>query len=110
MAKAKKIPPTSRTRKEGETRGRKPLVVLQLQLKHNVNGVSYGPGSVRVNADLAAVLQEQERRFHETERHLHEQGASIIGAGSRIIKVRPGYFDQAIGLVDPGFHISGSER
>jgi hypothetical protein len=98
------------TRKPGETRGRKALVTINLTQKHSVNCISYGPGVARVSHDLAAVLLEQERNFHATERQLHEQGAALIGLGGKILKVRPGYFDQVLGSYDPDIRISGGER
>lgn len=96
------------TRKEGETRGRKPLVELTLTLRHTINGTAYGPGPVRVSEPIGQVLAEQERNFHEVEGRLHQAGAHII-SGNRVIPVRADFFDMGgFSRLDPSIQISGS--
>lgn len=55
-------------------------VQIFLSVDHHVNGVKHGPGHVTVSRDLADLLLEQERNFHEHERHLKEERAFMIGA------------------------------
>lgn len=97
-------------RKPGEKRGRKEWVGVDLTIRHSINGINYGPGTVRVHPDTAAVLKEQEQRFKDTEAYLRQNGAAIIGAGNRVVPVRTEFFDEAVASMSAGIHVLGSER
>lgn len=105
VQKKKKAKKRAVTRKAGETRGRKPgpeLVDVRLNIKHNINGMVYGPGmAYGVPKATADLLLEQESRFVEVEAMLHAQGSAIIGAGNRLIRVNPDYFDHAMETASP---------
>jgi hypothetical protein len=81
---------------------------MDLTLQHNVSGVNYGPGHVRVHPDLGKVLAEQERNFHRVNRRLTAQGAHIIGHGNRLIRVDYGTFDQSLANASPHVIIPGA--
>ena len=73
------------------------IVHVLLQFRHYVNGTAYGPGTVVVAPDLAALLREQEQRHLNNEQRLHESRSGIIvpsSYGSRVRRVAPEMFDQ----------------
>lgn len=92
------------TRKDGNTTGRKAYVELTLTIRHTINGQAFGPGHVRVREDIARVLAEQERNVSEAETQLYKPTSKIIGAGNRIIPVRPDHFDLAMERLDPSLY------
>ena len=54
------------------------LVTVTLQLRHSVNGISYGPGDVTVSENLAAMFLHTEANTADKELSLVQQRAYII--------------------------------
>ena len=57
------------------------MVGVTLQLRHHINGETYGPGDVRVSETLAQHFQHVESEAGEKELSLLQQRAFIIIAG-----------------------------
>lgn len=97
LAPKKRKPPkaarVARTAKAREARAAKraaqPKVVqMTLTMPHWINGTAYGPGVVRVPADLARVFEENERRVTQNEADLFGGGkAAFIGPNNRRMPV-----------------------
>ena len=49
-----------------------------LTVLHRINGIPYGPGPVRIKANLARQLLESEQRVQDNERRFLEPRAAII--------------------------------
>ena len=75
---------------------RRTYVDVLLQLKHSVNGKSYGPGHVKIREDLADMFMYTEEKALEQERSLMQHRAFIIQAGPHGVfkrEVSPARFD-----------------
>jgi hypothetical protein len=92
-AKARAKALESRAMKAGK------VVFVDLQYRHYINGMAFGPGTVKVSPDVAATLQEQEQRHITNEQRLHESRAGIIlpGYGARVRRVAPESFEIELG-------------
>jgi hypothetical protein len=69
------------------------LVTVRLTMRHYVNGVAYGPGEVKVPANLAAGMAHTEGTAIEVEEQFRGTKAAIIGprrSGGFSIKEVPG--------------------
>ena len=104
------LPPKPYNEPTGREPGRPPIEEVALRTQHCINGVTYGPGKIRVPRDLASFLREQERNFQWTEDYLHSAGSAIIGGGSRLLdhrgrRVQPG----DVGLPDGFFDNPNSD-
>jgi hypothetical protein len=71
---------------------------VSLSIRHTINGISYGPGTVEVDAGLAVALLENEQRNIAEERGLTMRRAHIIAPGGRTIPVAPETFDDPSGM------------
>lgn len=94
--KAKRRAQTAKARAVVEAnRAAKPKIVqMTLTMPHWINGVAYGPGVVRVSADLARVFEENERRVTQNEHDLFGGGkAAFIGPNNRRMPVPIQMFD-----------------
>src|SRR5437867_4451992 len=60
-----------------------PLITLELRGTHNINGVLYGPGPVKIPASLAQALQEQEQRAIHYDETWRDEKAYLIQPGNR---------------------------
>lgn len=99
------------TRKEGETRGRKPIWDLVLHYSHTINGTRYGPGEVHVAEAIAQVLMEQERNVSRSLRYAQTSGSAMIGVKGRLIAVPSDFFDAGRELqTEPLIKLSGGDR
>lgn len=99
------------TRKEGETRGRKPIWDIRLNYSHTINDQRYGPGDVHVPEAIAQVLLEQERNVSRSLRYAQTSGSAMIGLKGRLIAVPSDFFDGGKDLhTDPLIHVSGGDR
>jgi len=99
------------TRKEGETRGRRPIWDLKLNYSHTINGTRYGPGEVHVPEAIAQVLTEQERNVARSLRYAQSSGSSMIGLKGRLITVPSDFFEGArLMSSDPLIHLAGGDR
>ncbi len=78
-----------------------PLVDLNLMATHNLNGVLYGPGPVKVPHGIAETLREAEQRAITYDQTWRDEKAVIIqpgirgGSHLRLTRVSPAMFDQA---------------
>ena len=75
-------------------------IEVTLRSKHRVNGISYGPGKVRVIPDLAQHFLHQESIQAEKEQSLMTEQAFIIQGGHggpRKRQVAPGRFSDLMG-------------
>lgn len=77
----KRIQPTSKPPLRAPHKKRDEKVEVQLQIRHHVNGKSYGPGMVRVPESLANQFLNTEARAADKELSLVQQRAYIITAG-----------------------------
>lgn len=99
------------TRKDGETRGRKPIWDILLNYGHSINGTKYGPGEVHVPEAIAQVLLEQERNVARSLKYAQSSGNAMIGLKGRLITVPSDFFDGGKLLqTDPLIHMSGGDR
>jgi hypothetical protein len=84
-----------------------PQVVLELRATHNINGMLYGPGPVKVPANLAQSLQEQEQRAIQYDETWRDEKAYLIqpgnrgGSSMRLNRVSPSMFETAMGVAQP---------
>ena len=73
------------------------LVTVRLSMRHFVNGVAYGPGEVKVSANLAAAFSHTEGHAVEVEDQFRGTKAAIIGPrtarGVSVIPVPSETFD-----------------
>lgn len=60
---------------------------VNLLAPHWINGIAYGPGRVRVPAELAKVLRENERRVQENNAAFEGKKAAYIGPMNRAMHV-----------------------
>lgn len=86
----------------------KRLVEITLTARHGINGINYGPGTVTVHQDVAAMLREQETRRHrERDRFYATDRAFVIGRGLRPQRVPYETFDDTYGQAQPIGAVSG---
>lgn len=82
---------------------RKTYIDVYLQLKHSVNGKSYGPGQVKISTGLADMFLHTEGRAIANEISLMQHRAFIIQAGPRGVfkrEVSPARFDAILGQAE----------
>ena len=87
------------TKVEKESRDPQRLVKVNLSIKHTVNGISYGPGTIEVPLSLALSLAENEQRNVAEEHALFQKRAHVIMPGGRTIAVHPDTFDNPDALL-----------
>ena len=77
-------------------------VVVNLGIKHTINGTPYGPGPTEVPAHLVSAILENEQHNAAEERKLFQPRAALIGRGNRVIPVASSFFD------DPESNLTGA--
>jgi len=78
----------------------KPVTIV-LKNPFSINGVAYGPGTVEVSANLAATLQEQDRRVEAAEQKLFDKRAFIVQGRRGAVQVPPEKFNELLGASEP---------
>src|SRR3990167_7572776 len=85
-------------------------VTVTLLARHNVNGMTYGPGQVTVKRDLADALNEAERNARQADENFAGTRAMVVGPGRQggfvTRRVAPEYFDAALANAIPLGQIS----
>lgn len=77
-------------------------------MQHSINGQSYGPGRVKMRADTAQCLLENEQRVRDTEQVFQAKDrAFVVGARLRPVPVPSEMFDIALGNALPFATFSG---
>lgn len=73
-------------------------IVINLAIKHTVNGKDIGPGKVRVTPGMALCLLETEQRIAKAEREMYQPKARIIrpmrDGRMQSVSVAPEMFDE----------------
>lgn len=81
------------------------LTKIVLKNRHHINGVAFGPGSIRVPADVARVLSEQDQRSEQAEQAFQTAKGVIIGPSvrgqHRIFEVPLETFDDSLENAGP---------
>jgi hypothetical protein len=80
-------------RPKRKTEPPKAPVLLNLGVKHFINGRQFGPGVTEVPADLVAGIMENEQYNAAEERKLREDRSVLITRGNRTMKVASDFFD-----------------
>lgn len=97
----------------GRPMGRPPMEIVHLTMQHNISGSIFGPGEVKVNADMAATLRGNEENVRRYKEYMSGAGAGIIIAapgGVALAPVDPMHFDAVNFQADPRFsriHVRG---
>jgi hypothetical protein len=70
---------------------------------HHINGKSYGPGTLTVKTDIAAVLADQESRSRQefASQFLATPASALIRPGGIKMPVAAHHFDQALLASEP---------
>lgn len=95
-ARSPLVPPELRTAVPPPKPPRPRPVTLTLQLRHGINGTTYGPGTVTVPFDISRTLIEQEQRARGVEEAFHDRRAYVVDRYLRKIPVAPERFDAVL--------------
>lgn len=98
-----------------EPRPENPEVTVNLQFRHSINGIPYGPGPTEVRANLARSLLHQEQlareeveKFHATDRAFIIVRKPTTGQGSHGLRQVPAEgFDETLGAAAGVSQVSG---
>lgn len=73
-------------------------VKVRLTIKHSINGMQYGPGTIEVPFSLASSLLENEQRNVKEEQRLFENRGHLIRPGGGSVPIDPSVFDDPDGF------------